>query len=179
METEQEQQLAPSNLAAIESQAKAKYAEALNQAVQAKQWAREAVMAMAECGTLLLMGREHVRGSKSEWVLGLGIPLDHADKAVSLARNRDQLELELWPADVAKLGAQFVGLLPPPGSANREQNDPERTTGASGLWLSHAGKLQKSLFELFNARPLDAWRDDERENLRVSLKPLVEIFNRL
>ena len=44
METEQEQQLAPSNLAAIEAQAKAKYAEAPNQAVQAKQWAREAVM---------------------------------------------------------------------------------------------------------------------------------------
>jgi len=163
-------------LDAIEQQAKQQYALAQSLASNAKVSARQAILAMADCGQMLLMGREHVRGGKAEWIASLGIPLPDADKAVFLARNRDQLVLDLWPQDVAKVGAQLIGLLPPPGSANRDTNDPERTTGASSLWVSHAGKLQKSLFELFNSRPLDQWRDDEREHVRVALQPLVDVY---
>ena len=166
-------------LEAIEQEAKAKYAMAQHLAATAKESARDAVLAMADCGQMLLMGREHVRGSKSEWVAGLGIPLTDADKAVFLARNREQLELDLWPADVAKIGAQFVGLLPPPGSANRAENDPERSTGAPNHWLSYAGKLNRGLVELFNSRSVEQWREDERTNVKLALKPIVELYEKL
>lgn len=173
---EQQQTL---TLDAIEQEAKAKYALAQHLAATAKESARDAVLAMAECGQMLLMGREHVRGPKGEWIVGLGIPLEMADKAVFLARNREQLELDLWPADVAKVGAQFVGLLPPPGSANRAENDPERTTGAPNHWLSYAGKLQRGLGDLFSSRPVEEWRVDERENVKLALKPIVELYQKL
>lgn len=166
-------------LEAIEAQAKERYAQALMLAATAKENARDAVLAMADCGQMLLMGREHVRGPKGEWIVGLGIPLDAAEKAVFLARNRDQLELDLWPADVAKVGAQFVGLLPPPGSANRSENDPERSTGAPNHWLNYAGKLHRGLGDLFNARRVEEWRDDERQNVKSALKPIVELYEKL
>jgi hypothetical protein len=166
-------------LDAIEQEAKAKYALAQHLAATAKDAARDAVLAMADCGQMLLMGREHVRGPKGEWIVGLGIPLADAEKAVFLARNREQLELDLWPADVAKVGAQFVGLLPPPGSANRAENDPERSTGAPNHWLSYAGKLNRGLVELFNSRSVDEWREDERTNVKLALKPIVELYEKL
>lgn len=166
-------------LDAIEQQARDKYALAQHLAATAKYTARDAVLAMADCGTMLLMGREHVRGPKGEWIVGLGIPLADADKAVFLARNREQLELDLWPSDIAKVGAQFCGLLPPPGSANRAENDPERSTGAPNHWLSYAGKLNRGLVELFNSRPVDRWRDDERTNVKLALKPIVELYEKL
>jgi hypothetical protein len=80
---------------------------------------------------------------------------------------------------MAKLGAQMLGILPPPGSSGREENDPERTTGASTHWLTYAGKLQRSFTDLFTRKPVEQWRADERESLRVSLKPIVEIYNKL
>ena len=134
---------------------------------------------MADCGQMLLMGREHVRGAKGEWIVSLGIPLADADKAVFLARNRDQLELDLWPQDVAKVGAQFVGMLPPPGSSNRATDDPERSTGVPNSWFSHANKLQRGLTDLFASRPVTAWREDERANVKLSLKPIVDLYNTL
>ena len=166
-------------LEAIESQAKEMYALALRHAIDAKASAREAVLAMADCGQMLLMGREHVRGAKSEWVVGLGIPLQDADKAVFLARNREQLELDLWPQDIAKVGAQFVGVLPPPGSSNRATDDPERSTGVPSGWFTHANKLQRGLTELFASRPVTQWREDERHNVKLSLKPIVDLYNTL
>lgn len=168
----------PSTLEAIGHAARERYVEAIGLASQAKHNARQSLLLLAECGTMLLMGKDQV-GNRNEWVLGLGIPLDHADKAVFLSRNREQLELDLWPQDVARVGLQFAELLPPPGSANRDTNDPERTPGPSRLWLSHAGKLHKSLFELFNARPLADWRTDERDHLRVALEPIVKIYRDL
>jgi hypothetical protein len=166
-------------LEAIEQRAKEQYTLAQHLAATAKDAARDAVLAMADCGQMLLMGREHVRGPKGEWIVGLGIPLADADKAVFLARNREQLELELWPQDIAKVGAQFCGLLPPPGSANRSEHDPERTTGAPNHWLSYAGKLNRGLVELFNSRPVAEWRDDERTNVKLALKPIVELYETL
>ncbi len=166
-------------LEAIENQAKEKYVLAQHLAATAKESARDAVLAMADCGQMLLMGREHVRGPKGAWIVGLGIPLEDADKAVFLARNREQLELDLWPADVAKVGAQFVGLLPPPGSANRAENDPERSTGAPNHWLSYAGKLNRGLVELFNSRSVEQWREDERTNVKLALRPIVELYEKL
>jgi hypothetical protein len=80
---------------------------------------------------------------------------------------------------MAKLGAQMLGILPPPGSSGREENDPERTTGASTHWLTYAGKLQRSFTDLFARKPVEQWRADERESLRVSLKPIVEIYSKL
>ena len=163
-------------LDAVEAEIRLAFAEANALALTAKGNARAAVLRMADVGQYLLIGREMVSGAKGEWIVGLGLSLDSASKAITLHRNRDQLELALWPADVAKTGAQLIGLLPPPGSANRDTNDPERSTGSSTLWVSHAGKLQKSLFELFNSRPLDQWRDDEREHVRVALQPLVDVY---
>jgi len=166
-------------LDAIERQAIEKYALANHLAATAKDAARDAVLAMADCGQMLLMGREHIHGSKNEWVAKLGIPTEAADKAVFLARNRDQLELDLWPSDIAKVGAQFVGLLPPPGSANRAENDPERSTGSSTHWLSYAVKLQRGLSGLFSVRPVDGWRQDERENVKTALRPIIALYESL
>ena len=166
-------------LEAIESRAREQYALAQSLAASAKITARDAVLAMADCGQMLLMGREHVRGAKGEWIVGLGIPLADADKAVFLARNRDQLELDLWPQDVAKVGAQFVGMLPPPGSSNRATDDPERSTGVPSGWFTHANKLQRGLTDLFASRPVTAWREDERTNVKLSLKPIVDLYNTL
>ena len=166
-------------LDAIEQQAKQQYALAQSLAANAKVSARQAILAMADCGQMLLMGREHVRGGKAEWVASLGIPLPDADKAVFLARNRDQLVLDLWPQDVAKVGAQFVGLLPPPGSSNRSTDDPERSTGAANHWLAYAGKLNRGLNDLFGSRPVAAWREDERTNVKLALKPIVELYETL
>jgi hypothetical protein len=171
-------------LEAIETRAREQYALAQSLAASAKTSAREAVLAMADCGQMLLMGREHVRGVKGEWIVGLGIPLQDAEKAVFLARNRvqlelDQLELDLWPRDVAKIGAQFVGILPPPGSSNRSTDDPERSTGVPSGWFTHANKLQRGLTELFASRPVTQWREDERANVKLSLKPIVELYNTL
>jgi hypothetical protein len=174
-----EQQTATLTLEAIEQRAKEQYTLAQHLAATAKDAARDAVLAMADCGQMLLMGREHVRGPKGEWIVSLGIPLADADKAVFLARNREQLELELWPQDIAKVGAQFCGLLPPPGSANRSEHDPERTTGAPNHWLSYAGKLNRGLVELFNSRPVAEWRVDERTNVKLALKPIVELYETL
>jgi hypothetical protein len=70
-------------LEAIEREAKSKYELAQHLAATAKDAARDAVLAMADCGQMLLMGREHVRGPKGEWIVGLGIPLPDAEKAVS------------------------------------------------------------------------------------------------
>ena len=168
----------PTNLEAIEAAAKDRYAEALLLASQAKHNARESLNALAECGSLLMLGKEQVV-NRPEWILSLGIPLDHADKAVFLYRNREQLLLDLWPSDVARVGLQFAELLPPPGSANRETNDPERTTGPSRLWLAHAGKLHKSLLDLTTAKPVSDWRDDEKENLRIALEPIMKIYREL
>lgn len=168
----------PTNIEAIETAAKARYAEALLLASQAKHSARESLNALAECGSLLMLGKEQV-ANRPEWILSLGIPLDHADKAVFLYRNREQLLLDLWPSDVARVGLQFAELLPPPGSANRDTNDPERTAGPSRLWLAHAGKLHKSLVDLVTAKPVSDWRDDEKENLRIALAPIVKIFREL
>ena len=166
-------------LEAIEIQAREQYALALRHAVDAKASAREAVLAMADCGQMLLMGREHVRGPKGEWIVGLGIPIHDAEKAVFLARNRDQLQLDLWPQDVAKVGAQFIGMLPPPGSSNRATDDPERSAGVPSGWFTHANKLQRGLTDLFTSRPVTAWREDERANVKLSLKPIVELYNTL
>jgi hypothetical protein len=69
--------------------------------------------------------------------------------------------------------------LPPPGSANRSEHDPERTTGAPNHWLSYAGKLNRGLAELFNSRPVDQWRDDERTNVKLALKPIVALYESL
>jgi hypothetical protein len=166
-------------LEAIETRAREQYALALRHAVDAKASAREAVLSMADCGQMLLMGREHVRGAKGEWIVGMGIPLADADKAVFLARNRDQLELDLWPQDVAKIGAQFVGMLPPPGSSSRATDDPERSTGVPSGWFTHSNKLQRGLAELFASRPVTAWREDERTNVKLSLKPIVDFYESL
>jgi hypothetical protein len=166
-------------LEAIEQRAKEQYALAQHLAATAKESARDAVLAMAGCGDMLLMGREHVKGPKGQWIVGLGIPLADADKAVFLSRNRDQLELALWPQDIAKVGAQFVGILPPPGSANRGTDDPERSTGASGHWLSHVGKLSSAFDHLFSTRPLESWRQDERDNVKQALQPIVELYAKL
>lgn len=167
------------SLDALAAQARERYEDAMRLAIDAKATAREAVLAMADCGTMLLLGREQAKAGKGDWLASVGIPLEHADKAVYLARNREQLELDLWPADVAKVGATFVGLLPPPGSANRDVNDPERTIGPTMHWLSFAGKLQRSLSAIATTKPLDQWRDDERQNVKLALKPIVEFFNNL
>ena len=166
-------------LPVIESEIRSAYAEANALALTAKGNARAAVLRMADCGQMLMVAKDHIKGNRAEWLESLGIDPDKAAKAIHLARNRDQLELDLWPADMAKLGAQMLGILPPPGSSGREENDPERTTGASTHWLTYAGKLQRSVADLFARKPVDQWRDDERESLRVSLKPIVEIYNKL
>ncbi len=128
-------------LPVIETEIRSAYAEANALAVTAKGNARAAVLRMADCGQMLMVAKDHVRGNRNEWLASLGIDPDKAAKAIHLARNRDQLELDLWPADMAKLGAQMLGILPPPGSSGREENDPERTTGASTHWLTYAGKM--------------------------------------
>ena len=166
-------------LPVIETEIRTAYAEANALALTAKGNARAAVLRMADCGQMLMVAKDHVRGNRNEWLASLGIDPDKAAKAIHLARNRDQLELDLWPADMAKFGAQMLGILPPPGSAGREENDPERTTGASTHWLTYAGKLQRSFTDLFTRKPVEQWRDDERESLRVSLKPIVDIYNKL
>jgi len=166
-------------LDAIQSEARAAYAEAQALAIDARRNARAAVLRMADCGQMLLLGREHVRGNRAQWVLSMGIPLTDADKAVALARNRDQLNLELWPQDVAKMGAQLIGLLPPAGSANRAQDDPERTTAKSGHWLGYVKKLSSTFDHLFTVNPLSDWRDDERQSVKDALKPLVDIYAKL
>jgi len=163
-------------LEAVEQHARDKYALAQHLAATAKDAARDAVLAMADCGQMLIIGREHVRGSRNEWVASLGIPIDAADKAIFLARNREQLELDLWPADIAKVGAQFVGILPPPGSSNRIENDPERTPGSATHWLSYAGKLQRGLGNLISSKPIQQWRLDERDSVKAALKPIADLY---
>ena len=179
METENKNQIIPTTLGAIEEEIKRAYSEANTLAVTAKQNARAAIMRMADCGEMILLGREQVKSSKNEWIGSLGIPIENAEKAVSLARNREQLELELWPLDVAKMGAQLIGLLPPHASANRVEDDPERCTKASNHWLTYAGKLQNSFKQLFTSKPLEDWRKDEKENVKLALKPFVELYEKL
>jgi hypothetical protein len=45
--------------------------------------------------------------------------------------------------------------------------------------LSYAGKLNRGLVELFNSRPVEQWRDDERTNVKLALKPIVELYESL
>lgn len=184
------QQHEPTTYLAIAEQARAKYELATNLAITAKDAARDAVLAMADMGAMVELGWEMCRGGKTGDDAGApatragmleswGIPLDDADKATYLHRNREQLELALWPQDVAKIAGRFVGLLPPPGSAHRSTDDPERTGGAPSHWLSYAGKLHKSVSALFDSKPVEQWRLDERENVKKSLRPIVELWERL
>lgn len=180
METKEIQETIPKTnvLGAIEKEIKQAYAEANLLASKAKSDGRAAILKMADVGQYILLGREHIR-DKTQWIASLGIENSIADKAVHLARNRDQLELELWPSDVAKLGAQIVGILPPHVSQLRGENDPEKSTEANNHWLNYAGKLQKSFNEIFKSKPIEKWRTDEREAIRVALRPLIEIYNKL
>lgn len=166
-------------LPTIEDEIRAAYAEANALALTSKNNARAAVLRMADCGQMLIVAKDHVRTNRVEWLKSLGIDPDKASKAIHLARNREQLELDLWPADIAKLGAQMLGILPPPGSYSREENDPERSTGTPNHWLIHAGKLQRSFSDLFSRKPVEQLRADERESLRVALKPIVDIYQKL
>ena len=165
-------------LPVIEKEIRAAYTEANALAVTAKGNARAAVLRMADCGQMLMVAKDHVRGNRNEWLASLGIDADKAAKAIHLARNRDQLELDLWPADMAKLGAQMLGILPPPGSY-ATATEPEKASWVNNHWLTYAGKLQRSFTDLFTRKPVEQWRADERESLRVSLKPIVEIYNKL
>lgn len=179
METENKNQIVPTTLGAIEGEIKRAYAEANALALTAKQNARAAIMRMADCGDMILLGREQIKGGKSEWIESLGIPVDKSEKAISLARNREQLELELWPSDVAKLGAQLIGILPSNVSAQRMENDPERTTKTSTHWITYVGKINDSLKQLFTSKPLSTWREDEKQNVKVALKPLIDLYEKL
>jgi hypothetical protein len=185
-------------LDAAKHSARTKYETALHLAATAKDAARDAVLIMAEVGAMLEVGweatrrgqvgadaggevrdnagdnRPATRGSMAEsW----GIPRDDAEKALWLNRNREQLELELWPQDVAKVSARFCGLLPAPFSEGKEQRDTERPV--TGHWLTYAGKLQRNLSSLISDRPLAKWRDDERESMRVALQPIVDLWKQL
>lgn len=183
---------------AAKNAARSKYETALHLAATAKDAARDAVLLMAEVGAMLELGWESVRrgdagvdagdeagveaGDNRPTARGTmaeswGIPRDDAEKAVWLNRNREQLELELWPQDVAKVSARFCGLLPAPFAEGKEQRDGERAP--SGHWLTYAGKLQRNLSSLLTDRPLAKWRDDERESMRVALQPIVDLWKQL
>jgi hypothetical protein len=179
METENKNQIVPTTLGAIENEIRVAYAESNALALTAKQNARAAIMRLADCGDMILLGREQIKGgvNKVEWIESLGISADKSEKAISLARNREQLELELWPSDVAKLGAQLIGILPPHASAQRSENDPERTTKVSTHWIAYVGKINTSLKQLFEAKPLSDWREDEKQNVRVALKPIIDLYS--
>ena len=163
----------------IEQSIQDAYNEAVVLSLEAKNNARAAVMRMADCGDLILIGREQVRANKREWIANIGIPIDKIEKLIALSRNRDQLELELWPPDVAKLGAQAIGILPQYSLASKQEGDAERSTIPSNNWLTLTGKLNTSLAGLFTTKPLSDWRDDERQNLKVALKAIVEIYETL
>jgi hypothetical protein len=180
METKEIQEAIPKTdvLGAIEKEIKQAFAEANLLAAKAKSDGRAAILKMADVGQYILLGREHIR-DKAQWISSLGIDQSIADKAVHLARNRDQLELELWPSDVAKLGAQIVGILPPHVAQLRGENDPEKSTEANNHWLNYAGKLQRSLSDVFKTKPIEKWRSDERESIRVALKPIYDLYNKL
>lgn len=177
MDTENQSQLLTTD--AIREEVLKAYTEARELAQAARDNGRAAILRMADCGQMIILGRENIRGSKNEWIAELGIPLEDATKAVSLARNREQLNLELWPQDVAKMGAQLIGMLPPSGASNREENDPERTTKKSDHWLGYVRKLSSSFDHLFERRPLDDWRADERESVKKALEPLAKLYAEL
>jgi hypothetical protein len=158
---------------------RAKYNEALKLAGQGRETLRASVLALADCGDMFISSKSLIKGiDVGDWAERLGIDRNHAAKSIHLARNRDQLELDLWPQDVAKIGAQFVGVLPPPGSSNREENDPERGKVAFH-WFSYAGKLTKSLQAMFVGRSLDDMGTEERENLAHALRPIAEVYKSL
>jgi len=169
-------------LDAAKHAARSKYETALHLAATAKDAARDAVLLMAEVGAMLEVGWEATRRgdeatTRSSMAESWGIPRDDAEKALWLNRNREQLELELWPQDVAKVSARFCGLLPAPFSEGKEQRDTERP--ATGHWLTYAGKLQRNLSSLISDRPLAKWRDDEKESMRVALQPIVDLWKQL
>ena len=180
METKIIKEPAPKSevLGAIELEIKQAYAEANLLAAKAKSDGRAAILKMADVGQYILLGREHIR-DRAQWITSLGLDATIADRAVHLARNRDQLELELWPSDVAKLGAQIVGILPPHVAQLRSENDPEKSVEANNHWLNYSGKLQRSFQEMFKAKPIENWRQDERDAIRVALKPLMDIYKQL
>lgn len=189
------------SLESIEEALKIKYGEALELAGRAKRNQRGAVLAMAGVGELLLMGGELIvkvgwgsvseRESKSEWLARVGVLPDHADKAIFLARNREQLELELWPKDVAKVGLKVCDLLPDMISSNRgdqglgqgetQGKDKARTEGRQTAqhWLSHTIKLRASLDSLAKDQAIMSWRQDERDSVRLALLPIVRFCESL
>jgi hypothetical protein len=169
----------PTRINSIEQGIQQAYNEAVALSLEAKHNARAAIMRMADCGDMILIGREQAKSSKREWIANIGIPIDKVEKLIALSRNRDQLELELWPPDVAKLGAQAIGILPQYSLANKQDGDSERTTLPSNNWLTLTGKLNNSLTELFTAKPLSDWRADERQNVKVALKAIVDIYENL
>ena len=169
------------SLEAIEIAIQSKYGEALDLAGRAKRNQRGAVLAMAGVGELLLTAGEIVRKTgepKGEWLARVGVLPDHADKAIFLARNRDQLELDLWPKDIAKVGLKVCDLLP--HSPLVEPSKPEKTESKTAQhWLSHTIKLRSSLEALTKDQPIESWREDERENVKLSLLPIVKFYNSL
>ena len=151
-----------------------KYRNAIALASSGRETLRQAVIELANCGEMLVSARSI--DSKLD-VLALaeryGMDRGHAQKAIHLSRNRDQLELDLWPQDVAKIGAQFVGVLPPPGSSNREKLDPERGKIAFH-WFTFANKLTQCLQGMLAIRPPEEMTTDERQALDRALRPIVE-----
>jgi hypothetical protein len=165
------------DLTPAELEARAQYERAMSLAATAKDNAREAVLALADCGTMLMVAKDNQRGSKADWLARIGIPAGDAEKAVHLARNREQLMLDLWPSDVAKVGTQWLGLLPPPSSAAGE---PVAKGASVALgWFSFAGKLTKSLDAMVESRPIEKWEEHERQNVALVLKPILEFAKKL
>ena len=66
-------------LPVIEKEIRSAYAEANALAVTAKGNARAAVLRMADCGQMLMVAKDHVRGNRNEWLASLGIDPDDPD----------------------------------------------------------------------------------------------------
>ena len=73
MEEKEMIQEASNHLVTLETEIRIAYTEANEFSLRAKETAREAVLRMADCGQLILLAKEHVRGNRQAWLASLGI----------------------------------------------------------------------------------------------------------
>jgi hypothetical protein len=102
-------------LPVIEQEIRAAYTEANALAVTAKGNARAAVLRMADCGQMLMVAKDHVRGNRNEWLASLGIDPDKVEFEIEMTIPSSIFELAQLEARNARadLAGRMVRLVHP------------------------------------------------------------------
>lgn len=157
----------------LATEIKAARAEALSLADQTKATASNAIKAAIRCGQLLITAKEQVPyGGWMMWVEEhCGCGTTEASKYMRLANFANDKNLE----DHASLRQAYIaaGILPDPQQIQQQSRDGDV---AKRGFISYVQSLRGWWAK---QPPVTEWRQEQREQVKEHLRPLVEFYNAL